>query len=98
MLRYKETNALKPASPLDLAPQLCCPYLGLFGADDAIIPTADVDELRAILEREGKPFEIEVYDGAGHAFFNDTRPEMYRPAVAAAAQDRALAFFRKHLA
>jgi len=97
MLRYKEINALKPASPLDLAPQLRCPYLGLFGAEDAIIPVADVDELRAILERERKTYEIEVYEGAGHAFFNDTRPDMYRPAVAAAAWDRALRFFRTHL-
>lgn len=97
MLRYKETNTLKPASPLDLAPQLRCPYLGLFGAEDAIIPVADVDELRVILGRERKTYEIEVYEGAGHAFFNDTRPDMYRPAVAAAAWDRALRFFRTHL-
>ncbi len=97
MLRYKETNTLKPASPLDLAPQLRCPYLGLFGAEDAIIPVADVDELRAILQREGKTFEIEVYEGAGHAFFNDTRPEMYRPIVAATAWRRAMTFFRQRL-
>jgi carboxymethylenebutenolidase len=96
MLRYKETNALKPASPLDLAPQLCCPYLGLFGADDAIIPTADVDELRAILEREGKPFEIEVYDGAGHAFFNDTGGR-YDAEAAADAWQSTLAWFRRYL-
>lgn len=97
MLRYKETNAVKPASPLDLAPRLKCPYLGLFGADDAIIPRGDVDELRSILEREHKVFEIEVYEGAGHAFFNDTRPEMYRPDIAARAWTRAMAFFRRHL-
>ena len=32
MLRYAETNETKPASPLQLAPKLGCPYLGLFGA------------------------------------------------------------------
>src|SRR5262249_44864958 len=98
MLRYAETDAVKPRSPLDLAPALVCPYLGLFGADDAIIPTADVDELRAILARTGKTFEIEVYPGAGHAFFNDARPDAYRPAVAAVASPRPLAFLRRHLA
>jgi len=98
MLRYAATDAVKPRSPLDLAPALGCPYLGLFGADDALIPTADVDELRAVLTRTGKTFEIEVYPGAGHAFFNDTRPDAYRPAVAAAAWPRALAFLRRHLA
>jgi carboxymethylenebutenolidase len=97
MLRYAETDAVKPASPLDLAPELRCPYLGLFGEEDAIIPNADVAELRAILEREGKSHEIVTYPGAGHAFFNDARPDAYRPAAAADAWGRALAFLRRHL-
>ena len=98
MLRYAEKDEAKPASPLDLAPQLSCPYLGLFGAEDPIIPVADVEELRSILAREGKTFEIEVYEGAGHGFFNDTRPEMFRPTVAAQAWQRAIGFLREHLA
>src|SRR5262245_51277820 len=65
MLRYAETDAVKPASPLDLAPRLGCPYLGLFGADDAPIPLADVEELRTILRGGGKTSEREVYAGAG---------------------------------
>lgn len=98
MLRYAETDARKPADPLTLAPRLGCPYLGLFGADDALIPQADVEELRTILAREGKRFEIHVYPGAGHAFFNDTRPDAYRPEAAADAWRRALAFLHRHLA
>ncbi len=97
MLRYAETDAIKPASPLDLAPELRCPYLGLFGEEDAFIPNADVAELRAILAREGKVYEIVTYPGAGHAFFNDTRADAYRPAVAADAWSRALAFLRRYL-
>ena len=97
MLRYAERNALKPRSPLDLAPNLTCPYLGLFGEEDALIPTADVDELRGILDRTGKTFEIRSYRGAGHAFFNDTRPDAYRPEAAADAFPRATAFLRRHL-
>jgi carboxymethylenebutenolidase len=96
MLRYAETDELKPVSPLGLAPGLVCPYLGLFGADDAIIPVADVEALRAILTRAGKTFEFEVYPGAGHAFFNDTRPDVYRPETAADAWRRALGFLRRH--
>jgi len=97
MLRYAETDDIKPASPLDLAPGLVCPYLGLFGADDAIIPVADVATLGSILTRAEKAFELHVYPGAGHAFFNETRPDAYRPETAADAWRRALGFLRRHL-
>ena len=97
MLRYAETSPAKPISPLELAPRLRCPYLGLFGADDAIIPLADVDELRAKLARQQHPAEIHVYPGAGHAFFNDTRPDAYRPEAAADGWRRAVAFLHQHL-
>jgi len=98
MLRYAEKDDVKPASPLDLAPQLSCPYLGLFGEEDAIIPLADVEELRSTLQRNAKSFELKTYPGAGHAFFNDGRPDAYRPEAASDAWPRALGFFRKHLA
>ncbi len=97
ILRYAEKDAVKPASPLDLAPELGCPYLGLFGEDDAIIPLGDVEELRAILTREGKRFEIVTYPGAGHAFFNDTRQDAYRPEAAKDAWGRTLEFFAARL-
>jgi carboxymethylenebutenolidase len=97
MLRYTERDDRKPASPLDLASRLACPYLGLFGADDALIPQRDVDALRSILAGTGQPFEIRSYPGAGHAFFNDTRPDAYRPDAAADAWPRAVAFLRRHL-
>ncbi len=98
MLRYPEHNERKPISPLELAPRLACPYLGLFGAEDGLIPNADVAELEAILTREQKTFAIKSYPGAGHAFFNDTRPDAYRPAAAVDAWPRAVAFLREHLA
>jgi len=97
MLRYQETDDTKPASPLELAPRLACPYLGLFGEDDAIIPRADVAELDAILSREHKDFRIVSYPGAGHAFFNDTRPDAYRPDAAADGWRRAVEFLRGRL-
>jgi len=97
MLRYAEKDAVKPASPLDLAPELRCPYLGLFGEEDAIIPNADVAELRAILEREEKTHEIVTYRGAGHAFFNDTRKEVYKPDASADAWRRTVDLFRAAL-
>ncbi len=97
MLRYLEKSEHKPASPLEMAPDLGCPYLGLFGEDDPLIPRADVKELESILRRAGKTFQTKVYSGAGHAFFNDTRTEAYRPEAAKDAWSRTLTFFRTHL-
>jgi carboxymethylenebutenolidase len=97
MLRYHDTDATKPASPLDLASRLSCPYLGFFGDDDALIPAADVEALRARLASTGQAAEVVRYPGAGHAFFNDTRPEAFRPAAAADSWGRAIKFFCDHL-
>lgn len=97
MLRYEEPTPHRPRSPLDLAPGLGCPYLGLFGRDDGLIPPADVEALRAILARGSQVWAIESYAGAGHAFFNDTRPDTYRPGVAARAWPRAVGFLHEHL-
>jgi len=97
MLRYAENDDLKPASPLQLAPQLACPYLGLFGEEDAIIPLTDVEELRSILTREQKTFEIVTYPKAGHAFFNDSRADAYRPEASRDAWKRAVEFLRRQL-
>jgi carboxymethylenebutenolidase len=99
MVRYEAglDPAKKPRAPLDAVATLSCPALGLFGREDAIIPNADVDELEARLARQRQPFEIVRYEGAGHAFFNDTRPAMYRAAAAADAWRRLLVFLRARL-
>jgi carboxymethylenebutenolidase len=97
MLRYTNPTPHRPRSPLDLAPGLACPYLGLFGEDDALVPLSDVEALRATLARGGKQFVIRTFAGCGHAFFNDTRPDAYRPAAAAEAFRLAIGFFREHL-
>lgn len=100
MLRYEPglDPTRKPRSPLDAVADLRCPLLGLYGEEDAIIPVADVDELRRRLAAAGKTFDVRLYPGAGHAFMNDARPAMYRPEAAADAWRRMLAFFREHLA
>ena len=42
--------------------------------------------------------EIHIYPGTQHAFFNDTRPDLYDEAAATLSWDRTVAFFREHLA
>ncbi len=40
---------------------------------------------------------VHVYEGTQHAFFNDTRPEVYDAEASALAWDRTLQFLRSHL-
>ena len=84
-------------TPLELAPQVSCPLLGIFGEIDNGIPPATVRAFEEALRRAGKQAEIKIYDGARHGFFNDTRPEAYHAEAAADAWQRTLRFFRAHL-
>ena len=59
---------------LQLAPQLSCPLLGLFGKDDVYPSPESVAKLDAELNRLGKDHEFHSYDGAGHSFFSVDRP------------------------
>ncbi len=91
-------RARKPRSPLEAIQDLDCPLLGLFGEDDPFVPVSDVRELERRLAKTPHAHEIVLYAGAGHAFMNETRSEMYRPQVAKQAWPRMVAFFREHLA
>ncbi len=82
--------------PLEQVPNIRCPVLGLYGAEDQRI-TDTVPQLVVAMQRAGKSFTYHVYPGAGHAFFNDTSPR-YRPQAAADAWPRTLAFLRENLA
>ena len=72
------------------------PLQGHFGEKDDGIPAAKVEALRAGLRRAGKPGEVFLYAGAGHAFMNDARPS-YHPDAARQAWARSLAFFQRNL-
>jgi carboxymethylenebutenolidase len=97
MLSYVATNDLKPEHPIDMVSRLGCPYLAFFGEDDAIISAIDVEALRARTAHARHPVDIVTYRDAGHAFFNDSRPEMYREAAARDAWPRTIAFLKRHL-
>jgi carboxymethylenebutenolidase len=70
-----------------------CPVMIHFGgADDHI----GADQREAV-EKAHPEVEVYVYEGVGHAFANPDRPSYNEPA-AKLADERTLAFFRKHLA
>jgi carboxymethylenebutenolidase len=84
----------KPFLPAEVTPLIDVPYLGQFAETDALIPLADVDELRAALEARGVPHRIDVYGGARHSFFDPTRPADHHPEAAAKAWATSLAFLQ----
>lgn len=90
-----EKSANSPKHPIDVAPTLKTPVLGLYGAQDKGIPVESVERMKAALAKGPSKSEFVVYPDAGHAFHADYRPSY----VAADAKDgwtRALAWFRKH--
>jgi carboxymethylenebutenolidase len=72
------------------------PILGIFGAEDQGIPVAGVRRFESTLEDLGKDVEIQVYEGAGHAFANPSG-ERYQPEAARDAWQRTLEFLESHL-
>ncbi len=70
-----------------------CPTIAHFGADDALIPPATVEQVRAA----NPDVPVYLYPGAGHGFNCDVRAD-YRADAAAAALERTLTLFDKSLA
>jgi carboxymethylenebutenolidase len=81
---------------VDLAGQLSCPLLGLFGADDQYPSSAEVAELEKVLTEHHKTFEFHSYEDAGHAFFSTNRTA-YRPEAANDGWERIWEFFGRYL-
>lgn len=76
--------------------KLRVPTLFIAGKRDAWINPDKVSQLREVAKKHNLPVEIVSYD-ADHAFFNDTRPEVYNAEAAADAWRRVLGLFDKHL-
>jgi carboxymethylenebutenolidase len=89
-------SALQPAYPVELAPHLKAPVLGLYGGADAGIPVEHVEQMRVALKAANDSVsQIVVYDGAPHAFYADYRPS-YRKEAAEDGWKRMQAWFTKY--
>jgi carboxymethylenebutenolidase len=83
--------------PIEQVGQIDCPLLGIYGEEDQGIPPSEVERLREALQAAGKTdFDLNIYPGAGHAFFNDQR-QAHDPDASKDAWGKVLAFFGKHL-
>lgn len=89
------TSPVQPNTPLELAGELKCPLLGLYGGQDASIRLSDVREAAARATAAGKTVDIIVYADAPHGFHADYRPS-YRPLDALDGWKRALAWFHRY--
>lgn len=73
------------------------PVLGHYASEDGFFTPAAVADLEAKLRGLGKQATLYVYEGADHAFFNDTRPEVYDPEASATAWARTIEFLHTRL-
>ena len=83
--------------PEDVLKNLKATTLFIAGSKDAWINAEKVNALKAAAKKHDLPVEVVVYK-ADHAFFNNTRHEVYDAGAAADAWRRVLELFRQHLA
>jgi carboxymethylenebutenolidase len=82
--------------PAAEVPKISAPLLLHYAALDERID-AGIPAFEAALKANKKPYELFMYEGAQHAFNNDSNPERYNKAAADLAWTRTVAFLKKHL-
>ena len=82
-----------PADVAKIKAPLMLHYAGLDDRTNAGIPAFE-----AALKAAGKIYELYVYDGANHAFNNETNAARYNKDAAELAWSRSMAFLKKNLA
>ncbi len=91
----RPSTELQPKNPIELARDLKCPVLGLYGGADQSIPAASIDHMRDACKAAGKTCQFEIYPAAPHGFNADYRPS-YRADAAKDGWAKMLAFFKEH--
>ena len=77
--------------------KLQAPVMGFFAERDEMVTPDVARALERDLKAAGKQVEISIFKGADHAFFNDTRAEVYHPSYAKECWDKMVEFFNRHL-
>ena len=77
-------------------PKITAPLMLHYGGLDERI-NAGIPEFETALKAAGKTYELFVYDGANHAFNNDTSEARYSRAAADLAWGRTVEFLKKHV-
>jgi carboxymethylenebutenolidase len=82
-------------APAADVPKITAPLMLHYASLDERI-NAGIAEYEAALKAAGKSYELHMYDGANHAFNNDTNAARYNKAAADLAWGRTVAFLKKH--
>lgn len=90
-----QPTANQPRHPIDVAPTLKVPVLGLYAGKDGYITQDQVKEMQAVLKRAGSASEIRLYPEADHGFNADYRPT-YDKEAAKDGWQRMLGWFKKY--
>lgn len=86
----------RPVPPLEMVQRLSCPLMAAIGMEDSN-PSPELGErLREALSHSPQQTVVDLYEGAGHAFFADYRPS-YRAAPAHRLWERLVPFLEEHL-
>ena len=75
------TSDLQPKTAADIAVDINCPLLGLYGGKDSSIPVDDVRWVESDAKAAGKTVEMVIYPDAPHGFHADYRPSYRRDAA-----------------
>jgi carboxymethylenebutenolidase len=92
----EHSTPTRPTPPLELTDKLSCSLLAAVGAEDQNPSPELTAQLRERAAASGQTVKVDIYAGAGHAFFADYRPN-YRPEAAAKLWERIVPFFVEHL-
>ena len=72
------------------------PIMAHYAGNDERIDQG-IPDFEAALKKEKKEYQIFIYEGAQHAFNNDSNPERYNEKAAKLAWSRTIAFFKEKL-
>ena len=91
----RKPTDLTPKNPLDIAADVKCPVLALYGGADQSIPQDTIEKRQAACKAAGKTCEFKVYPETPHGFNADYRPS-YRAEAAKDGWAKMMAWFKDH--
>jgi carboxymethylenebutenolidase len=90
--REWKADELRPRTIDSYLPHLSCPVMGMFGEADGMVPLAEIERFRQLLEKHKKSYHIRLFANTPHGWLNDTIPDRYRPEEARLAWELMVSF------